>query len=300
MAKKKKGPVKASEGKNVKQGKVELNTGVKPTWCPGCFNFQIYAGVKKALEKKIKKKEDWKKYAVVTGIGCSAKMFDYLNLNGLNSIHGRVPPTCLGLKTADPNLNVLGFAGDGDAYQEGISHTLHAARYNADYKFFVHNNQIFALTVGQPTTVTERGFKDKTNPQGWKYDPINPIALMLSAGASFVARVFADTKQVEKITNEALKHKGFAFIEVIQPCIVFHPDKGYQEKTYDLQEKGHDICDWNAAMKKAQEFDYNGIKENTKIPLGIFYQEKRETFSDKFKVLKDLRKKGKSFNDISR
>jgi len=297
---KNKNPVKASEGKNVKSGKIELNTGTKPTWCPGCFNFQIYSGVKKALEGKIKNKKDWDKYALVTGIGCTAKMFDYLNLNGINSIHGRVPPTCLGLKTANPDLNVLGFAGDGDAYQEGISHTIHAARYNANYTLFVHNNQVFALTVGQPTTTTEKGFTDKTNPQGWPYNPINPIKLMLSSGASFVARVFADVKQVEKITKEALKHKGFAFIEVLQPCIVFHPHKGYKEKIYDLQEKGHDKSDWNKAMKKAKEFNYNGIDEKTKIPTGIFYQEKRETFTDKFKVLKDLKKKGKSFKDIDR
>ncbi len=283
-----------------KNKKLNLNTGTKPTWCPGCPNFQIFAGIKKYLDGKIKTEKDKENYAFVTGIGCHAKMFDYLNLNGINSIHGRVPPTCLGLKVGNPNLNVFGFAGDGDAYGEGIAHTIHAARLNSDFKLFVHNNQVFALTVGQPTPVTEKGFVDKTNPQGWKFEPMNPIALMLSAGASFVARVFADVNQVEKIAKEAFKHKGFAFIEVVQPCLIFHNHSNYKKYFYDLQEKGHDVSDWNEAMKKAKEFDYNGVNEKTKIPLGIFYKEKKEVLSDRFEQLKNLKKSGKSWLDVKR
>ena len=260
---------------------MNLSTPTKPTWCPGCWNFQILAGVKKFLEKKIKTEADRNKWAMVTGIGCHAKIYDYLNLNGLNSLHGRVPPTCLGLKVANPKLNVLGFSGDGDAYAEGISHTIHAARYNSNFKYLIHNNQVFALTVGQPTPVTEKGFKDKTTPQGVYNTPLNPIKLMLSASATFVARVFADVKQVEWVLEEAFKHKGFAFIEVIQPCLIFHPDVGYKEKTYMLHEKGHDKKDFKKAMEKAEEFNYDRINEKTKIPLGIFYQVERKTFEDK-------------------
>ena len=158
--------------------KIGLETSSKITWCPGCFNFQILDGVKKVLKNK-----NQNDFAIVTGIGCHAKIFDYININGINTLHGRVLPTCLGIKTGNPNLNVVGFAGDGDAYAEGISHLIHAARYNADIKYFVHNNQVFALTVGQPTPTTERGFKDKTNPLGVKIPPLNPIKLMLAAGA---------------------------------------------------------------------------------------------------------------------
>lgn len=279
---------------------MNLSTPTKPTWCPGCWNFQILAGVKKFLEGKIKTEADRKKWAMVTGIGCHAKIYDYLNLNGLNSLHGRVPPTCLGLKTAQPNLNVLGFSGDGDAYAEGISHIIHAARYNSDFKYLVHNNQVFALTVGQPTPVTEKGFKDKTTPQGVKTKPLNPIKLMLASGASFVARIFSDVKQVEWILEEAFKHKGFAFIEVIQPCLIFHPDAGYKEKTYMLSEKGHDKTNFTQAMKKAEEFDYDVMTDKTKIPLGIFYQEEKEIFEDKFEQLKNLKKKGIGWKDIKR
>ena len=178
---------------------MNLSTTTKPTWCPGCWNFQILAGVKKFLEAKIKNEKDRKKYAIVTGIGCHAKIYDYLKLNGLNSLHGRVLPTCLGLKIGNPNLNVIGFSGDGDAYAEGIEHLIHAARYNSDFKYLVHNNQVFSLTVGQPTPVSEIGFTDKTTPQGVKTIPLNPIKLMLASGAGFVARVYADAKQIEWI-----------------------------------------------------------------------------------------------------
>jgi 2-oxoglutarate ferredoxin oxidoreductase subunit beta len=276
----------------------DLNTKAKPTWCPGCYNFQILAGVKSAISKQIQtnkaKKDD---FAIVSGIGCHAKLFDYINLNGINTLHGRVLPTCLGIKVGNPNLKVIGFSGDGDAYAEGMEHLIHAARYNADIKYIVHDNQVFALTVGQPTPTTEIGYKDKTNPLGVKLPPINPIKLMLASGASFVARVFADASQVEWVLEEALQHKGFAFIEIMQPCLVFHPDIGVKEKTYSLEEKGHNKKSMQEALEKAEEFDYN--KAN-KIPLGIFYQEERETFEEKWPQLQSLMNKKKSWRDIKR
>lgn len=270
-----------------------LNTPTKPTWCQGCYNFQILAGVKNFLEKSRRREN----IAIVTGIGCHAKIFDYINLNGINTLHGRVLPTCLGMKIGDPNLTVLGFAGDGDAYAEGMEHLIHAARYNADIKYFVHNNQIFALTVGQPTPVTEIGFKDKTTPQGVKIYPLNPIKLMLASGASFVARVFADSKQIEYVLKEALKHKGFAFIEVLQPCLIFHPDVSYRNKVYSLDKVGHDRSNFGQAWKRAQEFDYNTVK---KIPLGIFYQIQKPIFEEQFPQLMNLKKNKIGWKDIRR
>jgi 2-oxoglutarate ferredoxin oxidoreductase subunit beta len=275
-----------------------LSTKAKPTWCTGCYNFQILAGVKAAIGKQIAtnkaKKDD---FALVSGIGCHAKLFDYINLNGINTLHGRVLPTCLGIKVGNPNLKVIGFSGDGDAYAEGMEHLIHAARYNADIKYIVHDNQVFALTVGQPTPTTEMGYKDKTTPLGVKLKPINPIKLMLTSGASFVARVFADASQVEWVLEEALQHKGFAFIEIMQPCLVFHPDIGLKEKTYSLEEKGHNKNSMQEALEKAEEFDYNKVN---KIPLGIFYQEERETFEEKWPQLKALKDKKISWRDIKR
>ncbi len=276
----------------------DLSTKAKPTWCPGCYNFQILAGVKNALSKQISMKKAKKDdFAMVSGIGCHAKIFDYLNLNGINTLHGRVLPTCLGMKVGNPNLKIIGFSGDGDAYAEGMEHLIHAARYNMDVKYIVHDNQVFALTVGQPTPTTELGFKDKTNPLGVKLMPINPIKLMLTAGASFVARVFADANQVEWVLQRALEHKGFAFIEILQPCIIFHPDIGLKEKTYSLEEEKHNKNSFEEAMKKADEFDYN---KASRVPLGIFYQKERETFEDKWPQLKALKQNKKSWRDIKR
>jgi len=270
----------------------DLNTKVIPTWCPGCFNFMILAGAKKALEK-IKGET-----AMVTGIGCHAKIFDYINLPGLNSLHGRVLPTCLGLKAGNPNLNVIGFAGDGDAYSEGISHLIHAARYNSDFKFIVHNNQVFALTIGEPTATTEFEYKDKTTPLGVKVKPLNPVKVVLASGATFVARVFADVKQIESVLTEAFKHKGFAYIEILQPCLIFHKDEEYKKRLYNLQENGHNKTNLKAALEKADEFDYNS--KNSKIPVGIFYQKQEKTFEEKHVQLTKLMKKKKSWKDIKR
>ncbi len=274
-----------------------IATSMKSTWCPGCYNFQILAAFKRFIEGEIangKKRED---FAIVTGIGCHAKIFDYVNLNGLNSLHGRVLPTCLGLKIGNPNLTVFGFSGDGDAYAEGMEHLIHTARYNSNLTYVVHNNQVFALTVGQPTPTTEIGFKDKTTPEGVKIHPLNPIRLMLAAGATFVARVYADVKQIEYVLKEAMKHNGFSFVEVIQPCLIFHNDAGYKEKIYSLEEKGHDKNNFDAAWKKAGEFDYNVVE---KIPTGIFYQTKKDVFEDQFEQLKELKKKGIGWKDINR
>jgi len=259
---------------------INVRTKAESTWCPGCFNFMILAGVQKFLEEQLKKGKKKEDYAIVSGIGCHAKIFDYLDLPGLNSLHGRVLPAMLGIKVAKPNLNVIGFSGDGDAYAEGIEHLIHNARYNANMSYLVHNNQVFALTVAEPTPVTEKGYVDKTSPNGVKLAPMNPIKLMLASGATFVARVFADVNQVKAILEEAQKHKGFSFIEVIQPCIIFHPDKGYKEKLYDLQKTGHDKSNLKAAMEKAEEWDYNGVNDKTKIATGIFYQTSKPVFED--------------------
>lgn len=260
--------------------KQSIRTSAEITWCPGCFNFSILTGAQRFFETQIVKGKKRKDFAIVSGIGCHAKIFDYLNLPGVNSLHGRVLPIALGMKIGNPNLNVFGFSGDGDAYAEGIEHLIHMARYNSNIKYIVHNNQVFALTIAEPSPVTERGYIDKTHPRGVKLKPFNPIKLMLGAGASFVARVFAEPNQIQKILEEAQKHKGFAFIEVIQPCIIFHKNEGYKEKMYNLEEKKHDKTNFNEAMKRAEEFDYGGISSNTKIPLGIFYQEKKEIFEE--------------------
>jgi len=258
----------------------KIRTDAIPSWCPGCFNFQVMAGVQQFLEGEFKKGKKKKDFAIVSGIGCHAKIFDYMDMPGINTLHGRVPPACMGLKIAKPELTVLGFSGDGDAYAEGLEHLVHAARFNSDFKYMIHNNQVFALTLGEPTPVTNVGFADKTTPQGVFLRPMNPIKLMLSAGATFVARVNADAESIRKVLVQANKHKGFAFIEILQPCIIFHLDAGYRERMYDLQSNKvkHNTASLSAAMARAEEYDYSSAK--AKIPMGIFYNVRRPTFEE--------------------
>lgn len=267
--------------------KNNISTTTEMTWCPGCFNYQILAGVKNYFTKEIEKGKDKENFAICSGIGCQGKIFDYINLNGINTLHGRELPTALGMKIGNPKLDVYAFIGDGGCYNEGVSHLIHAARENIDITCIVHNNQVFALTVGQPTGVTEQGFTDKTTPEGVKRKPLNPLKLVLNSNATFVARVFADAKEVEWAIKESQKYKGFRFIEVIQPCIIFHPDKGYKDFLKDIPKK-HDVKDFDKAMKLISEWDYNGVKKGDKIYTGIFYKENRPTIIDKNSRLKKI------------
>jgi 2-oxoglutarate ferredoxin oxidoreductase subunit beta len=251
----------------------------KITWCPGCFNNVILHSFAKVLsELENEGKIDLKKVVIVCGIGCHGKIFDYLNLSGFNALHGRSIPTAIGIKLANKDLKVISFVGDGDTYAEGLDHLIHAARYNADIKVFVHNNQNFALTVGQSTPTSEKGFKSKVRPEGEKEEPINPIALMLASKASFVARAFVLEKdQLEKIMREAILHKGFAFVDILQPCIIFHNTSEFIRKhCYKIETPNV----FEEALKLAFEWNYN-FDENSRIPLGIFWREERETFEEK-------------------
>ncbi len=261
---------------------MNLDTPVKNTWCPGCLNFGILNAAKKAIKELIEEGYDYHRFVLVSGIGCHAKIYDYININGFYSIHGRVLPTAIGIKLANKDLIVLGFGGDGDTYAEGIAHFVHACRYNADITMIVHNNQVFALTTGQPTPTTETGFKSKASPEGYQVPPLNPIALALVAGATFVARGAAwNVDHLAWLIKEGVKHKGFAFIDVLQPCITFHNTLPYlMNRVYDLQKEGHNVEDFEQAMEKALEWDYT-MREDARIPIGIFYRVKRPILEEK-------------------
>ena len=167
--------------------KETLLTKEKNTWCPGCTNF----GVLQAAGQAIAELGLAKKTAIVTGIGCHAKIYDYLNLKAFYGLHGRVLPIAFGIKLGNPDLSVIGFGGDGDTYAEGMEHFIHNCRYNADLTMLVHNNQVFSLTTGQFTPTTEKGFKGSSSPLGLNEPPLNPLVLALAAGATFVARGYA-------------------------------------------------------------------------------------------------------------
>lgn len=262
-----------------------LTTYAKNTWCPGCGNFGILEAFKRAvidLEKKGAPKEN---IVFTTGIGCHAKIFDYLNLNSFYSLHGRAVATAEGIKLGNPELKVIAFSGDGDSYNEGISHLIYAAKRNIDITVIIHDNRIFALTTGQFTATSPKGFQGKSTPQGSIEEPFNPLELMLASGATFIARAYSSKiDHLKELIVRGVEHKGFSFIEVLQPCIsLFNTYQFYQKHIYELEEKN--LTSKEEALKKIQEWDYkNG--ENSKVPLGIFYQIQAPVYEKK--ILKNL------------
>lgn len=265
-----------------------LQTKEEITWCPGCPNNGILSAVREAVSDltntgKIKSEDA----AVVTGIGCHAKIYDYINLNGFYGIHGRVLPVCTGIKVANPRLTVIGFGGDGDTYAEGISHFIHSCRNNADITMIVHNNQVFSLTTGQATPTSEKGFAGASTPFGSSEKPLNPIAIALESQASFVARGFAlDVPHLKNLIKQAIEHKGFSFIDVLQPCIIFHDVTPYFKKNiYKLGSQNHDFGNSKEALEKAKEWDYCFDKDK-RVPIGIFYKKEKLTFEQQWPHLK--------------
>ena len=261
----------------------DFDTYAKNTWCPGCGNFGILNAARQVFaelvnEGKIKKEN----IVILSGIGCHAKISDYINVNSFYSLHGRVPAPATGIKLANPDLVVVGFAGDGDAYGEGFEHLIFAAKRNSDITMIIHNNRVYALTTGQFAPTSPANFPGRSTPKGAPEDPLNPIEIMLASGASFVARTFAgDINHMKKIFKEAILHKGFSFVDVLQPCVTFlNTYEFYRERMYDLQEEGHDTSDFEQAMKKAREWNYTD-GESEKIPIGIFYKVEKPTFEER-------------------
>lgn len=280
--------------------KEELDTGAEKTWCPGCPNFMILESMKRVISEKIESGDlEHEKISMATGIGCHAKMFDYLDVGGVYSLHGRVLPTCLGMKIGNPNLTILGFGGDGDTYAEGASHFLHASRYNVDMTMVVHNNQVFALTTGQATPTSEKGFKSHAQPDGVKNQPLNPLKVAITAGASFVARVYTGKLQhMTDVLKKAVEHGGYALVDVAFPCVVYHDASDFiEEHLYELEEDGHDPADKQKALEKAREWDYN-LEEKEKVPIGVLYKEDKKTFAEKIPKLEELKEENKGWFQV--
>ena len=258
----------------------ELDTHAQNTWCPGCGNFAILTSIKKVFADLKEEGFDPNKIVMASGIGCHAKIVDYVNVNSFYSIHGRVPPAISGIKLANPDLVVVGHAGDGDSYGEGIEHLIFSAKRNINVTFIVHNNRVYGLTTGQFTPTSPTGFKGRSTPKGTVEEPLNPIELMLSAGATFVARGYsAKAKHLQQLIKAAIKHEGFAFIDVLQPCYTFYNTYDfYNKNVYEISAQEHDSENREAAFAKAIEWVYG---EAGRIPIGIFYQVKKPTYDNK-------------------
>jgi len=260
----------------------EYKTEAKPIWCPGCGDFAVLASLYQAFSAL---DIDPTKTVVVSGIGCSSRLPVFVKSYGFHTVHGRTLPVATGIKMANPKLNVLAMGGDGDAFAIGGGHIPHAARRNVNITYVVMDNFIYGLTKGQtsPTTGTKdgvgHGFKlTKTNPNGQYEDPLNPLAMLLTYGASFVARGYsAKPKQLAELYQAAIKHQGFSFIQVLSPCVVFNRTYDELDAAIIPLEGQHDTSDLKAAMNLALDTQTQH--------LGIFYQNERPTLDDRIESM---------------
>lgn len=187
------------------------------TWCPGCSNFLVLQVLKDTLQTlKIPPHQ----LAIICGIGCSGNINSHLKAYVYHSLHGRTIPTAIGVKLANPKLKVIAIGGDGDILAEGLSHLIHAGRFNHDITTIILNNQLYSLTTGQASPTTPIGNQTISTPQGNSPHPLDPVTLSLSSNASHICRTFAnDLSHLKKILTSALAHPGFSVVEVLQPCL---------------------------------------------------------------------------------
>ena len=242
-------------------------------WCPGCGNFSILKVLKQALSELGIKPE---KLVLVSGIGQAAKIPHYFRTNFFNGLHGRAVPPATAIKVVNPDLTVIAESGDGDMYGEGGNHLINAIRRNPDITNIVHNNMVYGLTKGQASPTSQIGFKTPVQVKGVFLEPFNPLALAIALDASFVARAFSgDIEQTKEILEQAISHKGFALVDIFQPCVSFNKvntHKWFKENTYYL-DKSHDPLNRAVAFQKAVERE--------KLSLGIFYRnDKKSTFEE--------------------
>jgi 2-oxoglutarate ferredoxin oxidoreductase subunit beta len=255
-----------------------LMTQTQNTWCPGCGNFAILHAIKSVVEDLEKEGHSKENIVVVTGIGCHAKIADYLNLNSFYSLHGRTIPVATGIKMANPDLSVICFAGDGDLYAEGLDHLIHAAKRNIDITVICHNNRVYGLTTGQYTPTSPYGYRGRSTPDGLHEYPLNIIELLLGSGASFVSRAYTRRlPHLKRIFREAILHTGFSHVDVLQVCATFYNMAAwYDERVYESSESNAGMFEF--ACRASQQWNYN---DDANIPLGIFYQVRKPTLPEK-------------------
>ena len=245
-----------------------LKTSAENTWCPGCGNFAILTAVQKAIIQLEEKGINRNNVMITAGIGCHAKIFDYLNLSGIYGLHGRNSSNAEGIKIANPDLIVLSFSGDGNGLSEGLEHTLFAAKRNQDITIILHNNSVYALTTGQFSPLTEKGWEGPSTPRGSFENPFNPISLLIEVGATFVARCFSgEILHLTETIVQAIEHKGFSFIEVLQPAVTYHEWDEYRKKIEFLEEQ-----------PKSKEDALKIARKSHGFTLGLFFQEERKVY----------------------
>jgi len=251
----------------------DFKSDKQPTWCPGCGDFGTMNGMMKALAETGNSPDDT---FVVAGIGCSGKIGTYMHSYALHGVHGRALPVGIGVKLANPDLEVMVAGGDGDGYSIGVGHFVHAVRRNVDMSYVVMDNRIYGLTKGQASPTSREDFETSTSPGGPKMAPVNPLALALASGATFIAQSFSsDSKRHTEIVQAAIEHDGFGFVNVYSPCVTFNDVDTYdyfRDTLADLGDTDHDPTDRVAAKQKILEGDkeYAGViyRNDESVPYG--------------------------------
>jgi 2-oxoglutarate ferredoxin oxidoreductase subunit beta len=258
----------------------DLGTYAKNTWCPGCGNFSILNAMRAVLAQLDEEGLPVEEVVLVSGIGCHGKIVDYLNVNSFYSIHGRTLPVATAIKLANPERKVICFSGDGDCLAEGLDHLIFAAKRNIDITLILHDNRVYGLTTGQYTPTSPQGFKGKSTPLGSAELPMNPPELMLVSGATYIARGYTHgIDLLQRLFKEAILHKGFSFVDVLQVCMTYNNlYESYNKRVYEM--KGNDTSSFDEALRLSRSWRYDG--PDAPIPLGRFYQVDAPSFEEVF------------------
>ncbi len=258
----------------------KIHLTVETAWCPGCGNHAILAAVRDVLNDLGKQPHE---VLIAGGIGQAPKLPQYLNVNGFCGLHGRAVPPAVAAKIANKDLTVIVHTGDGDSYGEGGNHFIHNIRRNVDITHFVHDNQVYGLTKGQASPTSDLGYVTDVQMDGSRNMPLNPVLLAITLGCGFVARAFAgDPKQLKEIMAAGIRYRGYALIDILQPCVSFNKHNTYQWYRERVHPVGpdYDPQDKLLAMQTAMEWGEN-------IPTGILYYEKKPDFHDGIDFLRN-------------
>jgi 2-oxoglutarate ferredoxin oxidoreductase subunit beta len=251
----------------------DFKSDAQPTWCPGCGDFGTMNGMMKALAETGNTPEET---FVVAGIGCSGKIGTYMRSYALHGVHGRALPVGAGVKIANPDIEVMVAGGDGDGYSIGAGHFIHAVRRNVDMTYVVMDNRIYGLTKGQASPTSREDFETATTPEGPQQPPVNPLALALAAGGTFIAQSFStDAQRHTDIVKQAVEHDGFGFVNVFSPCVTFNDVDTYdyfRDHIVDLDDTDHDPTDYDDARSRILDPDteYQGVvyRDEDSVPYG--------------------------------
>ena len=257
----------------------DYKSDLKPVWCPGCGDFGVLNSVYRALADLHCEPHET---VVVSGIGCSSRLPGYVETYGLNSLHGRALPIATGVKLAAPNLTVLAVGGDGDGIAIGGNHFMHAARRNVDIAYFMMDNEIYGLTKGQAAPTTPAGDRTKSTIYGNPEVAVDPCALAISLGATWVGRGFSgDVKGTTELMKLAISHHGFAFLNLISPCVTWRGDDQFKLLRAKLRAipADHDRADRTAALGLTSESEH--------LTAGVLYETQRPTLVDEMMEIRD-------------